>query len=82
MDNARKLYRNIGWPSEAHFQHILNNNLTKICPLTAEDAKRALKIYGPEEKTLKGKTTKKKESMSHCLSHPPFPVTSQMSTKT
>jgi len=59
-DDARRLYRNIGLPSEVHFRYILNNHLVRNCPLTDDDAKRAMKIYWPKEKALKGKMTKKK----------------------
>jgi hypothetical protein len=33
--------------------------LIRNCPVTSDDAKRALKIYGPDVETLKGKTVKK-----------------------
>lgn len=57
-DTARTLYRMIGRPDEAHFQVILRRNMIRNCPVTPEDAKRALVIYGPDVATLKGKTTK------------------------
>lgn len=56
-DRARELYRKLGRPSEKSFQHYLTKNLVRNSPVTAEDAKRALVIYGPEVATLKGKTT-------------------------
>jgi hypothetical protein len=56
-DNARELYRKIGRPSEAVFQQILRQNLIRNCPVTPDDAKRALIIYGPDIAALKGKTT-------------------------
>jgi hypothetical protein len=49
-DKARALYKKIGRPSEQEFSKILNNNLIRNCPVTPEDAKRALIIYGPKEK--------------------------------
>jgi len=58
-DQARKLYRMLNHPSEEDFAYYLDNNLVLNCPLTSDDAKRALAIYGPEVSTLKGKTTKK-----------------------
>jgi hypothetical protein len=33
--------------------------LIQNCPVTSDDAKRALQIYGPDLATLKGKTVKK-----------------------
>ena len=57
-DCAQALYRKIGRPSQAQFEHILQHNLILNCPVTVDDAKRALFIYGPDSATLKGKTTK------------------------
>jgi hypothetical protein len=57
-DTARELYRKLGHPSEQEFVKILQNNLIRNCPVTSDDAKRALIIYGPDLATLKGKTVK------------------------
>jgi ribosomal protein L15 len=57
-DNARALYRKLGRPAEAEFYHILSGNLLRNCPVTVDDAKRALTIYGPDIATIKGKTTR------------------------
>ena len=59
VDNARALYRKLGHPSEKEYQHILESNFILNCPITVDDAKRALKIYGAAVSTLKGKTVKK-----------------------
>ena len=56
-DRARSLYRKLGRPSEAAFRQWLRQNLIHDCPITIDDAKRALAIYGPDTATLKGKTT-------------------------
>ena len=61
-DKARDLYRKIGRPSEKEFNDILQNNLIRNCPITSDDAKRALRIYGPDIATLKGKTVKKQNT--------------------
>jgi hypothetical protein len=61
-NRARDLYKKIGRPSEQEFTDILTNNLIRNCPVTPDDAKRALKIYGPDVATLKGKTVKKQNS--------------------
>jgi hypothetical protein len=58
-DRARALYRKLGHPSEQEFSTILKNNLIRNCPITDDDAKRALHIYGPDIATLKGKTVKR-----------------------
>ena len=59
-DKARDLYTKLGRPSQQHFEYILANSLITNCPVTADDAKRALIIYGPDPATLKGKMTKHK----------------------
>jgi hypothetical protein len=57
-ETARLVYRLLGRPSEADFQHILRHNLLRNYPVTPQDASRAFRIYGPDVPTLKGKTTK------------------------
>jgi hypothetical protein len=49
-DKARALYQKIGRPSQQQFK--------QNCPVTVDDAKRALLIYGPDVAAIKGKTTK------------------------
>jgi hypothetical protein len=58
-DRARDLYRKIGRPSQAQFTTILEKAQIRNCPVTPDDARRALKIYGPDVATLQGKTVKK-----------------------
>ena len=57
-DAARDLYRKIGRPDEAFFQTILRRGYIRNCPVTPDDARRALIIYGPDVACLKGKTTR------------------------
>jgi hypothetical protein len=57
-DKAQELYRKLGRPSQHKFEEILKLNLIMNCPVTIDDAKRALLIYGPDLATIKGKTTK------------------------
>ena len=57
-DAARELYRKLGRPGESSFLRILQRNLLRNCPVTADDALRATLIYGPDVPTLKGHTTK------------------------
>ena len=57
-DRARDLYRKIGRPDEAEFQIILRNGFIRNCPVTPDDARRALIIYGPDIGAIKGKTVK------------------------
>jgi len=55
---ARALYAMIGRPSQQQFEFILNNNLIRNCPVTVDDARRAVTIYGPDVPALKGKAVK------------------------
>jgi Reverse transcriptase (RNA-dependent DNA polymerase) len=71
-DNARKLYQQLGRPSEVFFQKILSQRMILNCPVTADDAKRALFIYGPDLATLKGKTTR--QNGEHIPSITPLPL--------
>ena len=57
-DLARDLYRKIGRPGEAEFYSILTKNLIRNCPVTPNDARRALHIYGPDVAALKGKAVR------------------------
>jgi hypothetical protein len=57
-DTARALYRKIGRPDEAEFHAILQRNMIRNCPVTADDARRAMLIYGPDIAVLKGKMTR------------------------
>jgi Zinc knuckle len=59
-DKARELYRKLGRPSQRQFEEILSKNLITNCPVTVDDAKRAMLIYGPDLATIKGKTTRGK----------------------
>ena len=45
-------------PSQQQFEQILAKDLIRNCPVTVDDAKRVLLIYGPNVAALKGKTTK------------------------
>ena len=58
-DVARALYRKIGRPGKEAFEQILRRNLIRNCPVTPDDAKRAILIYGPDVATLKGKMTRR-----------------------
>ena len=54
---ARDLYRKIGRPGEDAFEDILRTNKIHNCPVTVDDARRAVAIYGPDIPKLKGTTT-------------------------
>ena len=55
---ARSLYQKILRPtSQADFQTISRQNLIRNCPVTPDDAKRALQIFGPDVAVPKGNMT-------------------------
>ena len=72
-DEARRLYRLLGRPSEASFMKMLRDGYLRNCPVTAVDAKRALAIYGPDVATLKGKTTRG-DSLPRAAAFDPVPL--------
>ena len=55
---ARKLYHMMGCPTIQNFKHILRQNIIMNCPVTTEDIDNADKIFGPDIRTMKGKTTR------------------------
>ena len=57
-DEALALHRKLGRPSQQHFEMMLRDGLIRNCPITIDDAKRALTIYGPCVASLKGTATK------------------------
>jgi len=52
----RNLYHKIGQPSEDAFEDILQTNKIHNCPVTVDDARHAVPIYGPDIPKLKGTT--------------------------
>jgi len=56
-DLARDLYHKIGRPGEDAFENILWTNRIHNCPITVDDARQAVAIYGPDIPKLKGATT-------------------------
>ena len=56
---ARELYKKLGRPGYQNFFRILDNNFIHDCPVTSEDARRALYVYGPDIATIKGRVTRK-----------------------
>ena len=57
-ERARVLFKTLGMPSYQKFTRLLESNAIKNCPVTPEDIKRALFIWGPETAVVKGKTTR------------------------
>ncbi|KAG7373305.1 reverse transcriptase RNA-dependent DNA polymerase [Nitzschia inconspicua] len=57
-DRARDLYVKLHRPGQDQFEDLLAHNRIRNCPITVDDARRAITIYGPEVPSLQGKTTK------------------------
>ena len=57
-DKARELYASLAYQSNADYKWILKSNQIKNCLVSIEDAKVAMKIWGPNIAALKGKTTR------------------------
>jgi hypothetical protein len=55
-DTARSLRRRLGHISQSHFEHMLTHNSIRNCPVTLDDARRAIVIYGDDTASLAGKT--------------------------
>ena len=61
-NTACELYRKLSQPSQRSFEHFLSSNIIRNCPITANDARHAFYIYGPDLAALKGKIVQKKHS--------------------
>ncbi len=64
-EKARSLTAGVAFPSEPDYKWILQSNQVRECPVTAEDAAVAKKIWGPDVPSLKGKTTRKTPPTAH-----------------
>ena len=53
--------KQLGHPLQQDFEQYLRGNLIRNCPLTTDNAKRALDIFGPDVQSLQGKNVKRKE---------------------
>ena len=65
VDHAKKavtLHRSLGFPCYQEFFRLLQRRYIIDCPVTVDDAKLALHIYGPSSAMKKEKTTSKKSS--------------------
>jgi hypothetical protein len=64
-DKARELYRKLGRPSQQQLEDILSKNVILNCPVTVDNAKRAMLIYGPDLATVRPP----RESLPHMWHH-------------
>ena len=58
-DKAKKLYQSIGPPGYGRYIKWLATNYIRNCPITVDDAKRALHIYGKDIVKLKATSVRK-----------------------
>ena len=75
IDDARKLYINMGMPGYQKFFSDLENNRIRDCELSIDDTKRCLNVYGKEIAKLKGSKTRKKSSKIKVMEMKPLPKT-------
>jgi hypothetical protein len=70
---AKRVYDLVGRPSHSLFVKMIRQNQLANCPITADDANRALNIYGADVNALRGKTVRRAidHIPSNQLSHMP-----------
>jgi hypothetical protein len=56
---ARKAYRMLGCPSLDNFKNMIRMSALKNCPITVKAINNAETLFGPNIRTLKGKTTRR-----------------------
>ena len=66
---ARNLHRALCFPGYRKYIWMLKNNKIPDYTVSVEDANRSLHIYGEEVSTIKGKTTKQKQSETTHMKH-------------
>jgi hypothetical protein len=57
---ARNLYKTLSYPYMKDLKWVIRSNQIKYCPVTIQDIYVAMKIWGKNIATLKGKTTRSK----------------------
>ena len=71
---AGKLYEQSGSPGYAKFFKLLDMNYFINSPVTTDDMKRYLVIYGPHTSTIQGKTARKKANKTITVPNVPIPA--------
>ena len=56
------LHKSLGYPSYQEFFRLIQRQYIIDCPITVDDVKLAIHIYGPSSAMRKGKTTSKRPS--------------------
>jgi len=77
-ERARLLYKNVNMPGYTKFVKLVQSNYFRDSPVTADDIKRAIFIYGKDSATHQGKAVRQPSSTSTRITHPiPLPQTIQ-----
>jgi len=71
---AKQLYSNCNCPGYALFIRLLQNNYFRNSPITVEDVKRSLEVYGRDQSELKGKGTRTRPIPIQDMEIIPLPV--------
>ena len=71
-DEARTLYKYLGRPGYATMLCLLETNYIRNCPVTPDDLKRILFIYGPDTATFMGKTARSRPPSIPVVVHLPL----------
>ena len=61
-EKAIVLNKNLGYPSYQEFFRLIQKRYVIDCPITVDDVKLAIHLYGPSNAMRKGKTTSKRSS--------------------
>ena len=79
---AANRYQHLGMPGYRRIFKALERNYIKNCPVTLDDAKRALHIYGPDAAHMQGKATRGKAAVIPTRNQPSaYPGQSHKNTK-
>jgi len=74
-NKARKLYHHINMPDHNFFIKLIESNYFRNSPVTVQDAKRAMLIYGTDLAFLKGKSVRKRPDPIKTIQQIPIPQT-------
>ena len=59
-DRAQALYRRMRWPGYRRYLNAIKKSIIINCPVTINDIKRSIHIYGPDVVGLRGKMTRRR----------------------
>jgi len=74
-NRARRLYWHINMPGNDYFLHLVEPNFFRNSPVTPDDVKRAIAIYGPDITFLKGRSVRKRPMLIQTIQTVAIPKT-------